>query len=142
MRKFMVPFDGSENSLRAVHYAVSFVRDESPAQVYLATVNPQPVIYGEGALYIDPRKLEQIQREHSERLLEAAADVLSKAGVSYRKEILTGDVAPTIVARAEELGCDAIVMGTRGMGALSGLIMGSIATKVVHLTKLPVILIK
>ena len=47
-----------------------------------------------------------------------------------------------ITRKAEELNCDAIIMGTRGMGALGNLVMGSIATKVVHLTRLPVTLVK
>ena len=47
-----------------------------------------------------------------------------------------------IVKRPEELNCDGIVMGTRGMGAIGNLVMGSVATKVVHLTKLPVTLVK
>jgi nucleotide-binding universal stress UspA family protein len=142
MRKFMLPFDGSENALRAAHYAVSLVRDESPAQVYLVTVNPDPVVYCEAALYLDLRKLQVLQRKQSEQLLKPAEELLSRAGVTYQEEILTGDVAPTIVRRAEDLGCDVIVMGTRGMGALTSLIMGSTAMKVVHLTKLPVTLIK
>ena len=44
--------------------------------------------------------------------------------------------------RAEEIGCRVIVMGTRGMSALANLMLGSVTTKVVHLTKLPVTLIK
>lgn len=142
MRKIMLPFDGSENALRAGHYAVSLARDESPALVHLVTVNPDPVVYGEAALYLDLRKLAELQREHSEQSLKPAEELLSRAGVSYRKEILTGDVARTIVEHAEDLGCDVIVMGTRGMGALTSLILGSTAMKVVHLTKLPVTLIK
>jgi nucleotide-binding universal stress UspA family protein len=142
MRKIMVPFDGSENALRAVHYAVSLARDESPAVVHLVTVNPEPVVYGEAALYMDLRKLAELQREHSKRLLKPAEELLARAGVSHDKQILTGDVAPTIVQHAEDLACDVIVMGTRGLGALTSLIVGSTAMKVVHLTKLPVTLIK
>jgi nucleotide-binding universal stress UspA family protein len=142
MRKILLPFDGSENALRAGHYVVSLARDESPALVHLVTVNPDPVVYGEAALYIDLQKLAELQREHSEQLLKPAEELLSRAGVSYRKEILTGDVGRTIVEHAEDLGCDVIVMGTRGMGPLSSLIIGSTAMKVVHLTKLPVTLIK
>ena len=47
-----------------------------------------------------------------------------------------------IADSAEREGCDAIVMGTRGMGSIGSLMLGSVATKVVHLTKLPVTLVK
>lgn len=142
MRKFMVPVDGSENSLRAVHYAVSLARDESPAVVFVITVQADPVIYGDAALYIDYAKLEQAQREQSAAILKPAADLLGKAGVRFETEVLRGDAATSIVRRAEELGCDVIVIGTRGMGALASLVLGSTALKVVHHTKLPVTLIK
>lgn len=142
MRRFFVPVDGSENSLRAAHYVVSLVRDESPAEVYLATVQPEPFLYGEIAVYVERDKLDQERRNQGEAVLRPAADLFAKAGVRYHKEILSGDVAETIARRAEELKCDAIVMGTRGMAALANLVMGSVATKVIHLTRLPVTLIK
>ncbi len=62
--------------------------------------------------------------------------------MTFTSEILVGSVAQAIVKRGEDLGCDGIVMGTRGMGAIGNLAMGSVATKVIHLTKLPVTLVK
>jgi nucleotide-binding universal stress UspA family protein len=142
MYKILLPTDGSENALRAVHYAVSLARDHGSGAVHLVTVLPDPMRYGEIAVYVDRNKLERMQREQAAALLRPAEDLLRAAGVSYEREPLTGDVAPEIVRRAEELGCRVIVMGTRGMGALANLMLGSVATKVVHLTKLPVTLIK
>jgi nucleotide-binding universal stress UspA family protein len=62
--------------------------------------------------------------------------------VPYEKEILIGNIAEVIARRADELGCDGIVMGTRGMTAIGGLVMGSVATKVVHAANVPVTLVK
>ena len=53
-----------------------------------------------------------------------------------------GDAAEEIVALATELHNDQIVMGTHGRGALQGLLMGSTTTKVIHLAKVPVLLVK
>jgi nucleotide-binding universal stress UspA family protein len=52
-----------------------------------------------------------------------------------------GDIAATIVRLAAKQHCDMIYMGTRGMGAVSGLVMGSTATKVLHLASVPVVLV-
>jgi len=142
MYKILLPTDGSENALRAVHYAVSLARDHRAAALHLVTVQTDPIRYGEIAVYLDQEKLARALREQSETLLKPAEEVLRSAAVSYDKEILVGDVAPSIVRCAEELGCRVIVMGTRGMGALPNLMLGSVTTKVVHLTKLPVTLIK
>jgi nucleotide-binding universal stress UspA family protein len=43
---------------------------------------------------------------------------------------------------AGELGCDLIVMGTHGRGAVAGMVMGSVANRVLHLAPCPVQLVK
>jgi len=83
-----------------------------------------------------------LQRQNSEALLGAAEMVLKEADVPHTKEVLVGDIAEVIARRADELGRDSIVMGTRGMTAIGGLVMGSVATKVVHAANVPVTLVK
>jgi nucleotide-binding universal stress UspA family protein len=47
-----------------------------------------------------------------------------------------------LAKHAESKGCDLIYMGTRGLNAMSGLLLGSVATRVLHLAKMPVVLVK
>ena len=142
MRKILVPVDGSENALRALSYALKLAEENRAIGLHLLTVHQEPVIYGEIQVYVSREKMEELQRNHSMDILQPAVDAAKAAGVSYTSEILVGDTASMIVKRADELNCDGIVMGTRGMSAVGNLVMGSVATKVVHLTKLPVTLIK
>jgi nucleotide-binding universal stress UspA family protein len=74
--------------------------------------------------------------------MQPAIDAAKSAGVPLTSETREGSPAEMIVKAAEELNCVGIVMGTRGMGALANLVLGSVATKVVHLTVLPVTLVK
>ena len=60
----------------------------------------------------------------------------------YTAGILIGEIAETITKDASDRHCDMIVMGTRGMGTIGSLLMGSVATKVVHLADVPVALVK
>ncbi|MDP1900390.1 MAG: universal stress protein [Rubrivivax sp.] len=53
-----------------------------------------------------------------------------------------GSLLLPLARRADELGCDGIVMGTRGMTAIGSVVMGSVATKVVHAANVPVTLVK
>ena len=67
--------------------------------------------------------------------------------IVYTSHVEVGDVAQTIARYARELHCDQVIMGTRGLGsggvaAISGLLLGSIATKVLHLVEVPVTLVK
>ena len=87
-------------------------------------------------------QLHEYYRSLSERDTKSAREMLDRAGVPYTCHELIGDAAEEIVALATELHNDQIVMGTHGRGALQGLLMGSTTTKVIHLAKVPVLLVK
>ena len=69
-------------------------------------------------------------------------NAFSQAGINCDTTLHIGDPAPTIVTLADEIGCDTIVMGTRGLGGLAALALGSVTRKILHLSKLPVICIQ
>ncbi len=142
MPNLLVPVDGSDYSLRALEHAIGLARKDGASSLHIVTVVPEPPIYGEIEIYVSRERLDEMQRRHGEGILARAMKIAKAAYVPYTAEILIGDTAPQIVSHAEALGCDGIVMGTRGMSAIANLIMGSIATKVVHLTKIPVTLVK
>jgi nucleotide-binding universal stress UspA family protein len=142
MHKLLVPVDGSENALRAVRHAVALAKLMGQASIHLVHAHDEPRMYGEIAVYVPPEKMAALQREHSEAILAAAEPPLRESGVEYTKDVAVGPVPNAIVECAERLGCDAIVMGTRGHSTIGNLLLGSVATKVVHLTQLPVTLVK
>ena len=72
----------------------------------------------------------------------SACALLDTAGIAYTLELAEGEIAETLVQYAEREKCDMIVMGTRGMGTVMNLVLGSVTTKVIHLTNIPVTLVK
>lgn len=142
MHKLMVPIDGSDNSTRALQYALKMAKEVGPMQLHLLTVHPEPAVYGEIQVYVTAEKMKEMQDLRSMDLLQPAIGAAKSAGVSFESEIATGDPAVTIAKLADERHCDAIVMGTRGMSAIANLMMGSVATKVVHFSTMPVTLVK
>jgi len=62
--------------------------------------------------------------------------------VNVETHVVQGDVAATIVRLASEFGCNQIVMGSHGRTGLTGLLMGSVASKVMHLAQIPITFIK
>ena len=141
MSKLLVAVDGSPNATRAVEYAIRLAKKTGDA-LHLVTVHPEPVIYGEIQVYVPKEKMEELQKKHSEDFLRPAVELARAAGIAHTSEVLVGDTAVVIARRAKALACDSIVMGTRGMGAIGNLMLGSVATKVVHLSELPVTLVK
>ena len=140
MRKILIPVDTSESAKHAVQYAATMARDNPDLQLHL--LNVQEPIETRVHAYLPQQEIKGIQTTESRNVLQPAMQILDEAGVPYRAEWRVGEIASTITAYATEIGCEAIVMGTRGMGAVGNLVMGSAATKVVHLADVPVTLVK
>lgn len=140
--KIFIPFDGSDCSIRALQHAVTTAQRSRACSLHVAYAHDEPLLYGEIAVYVSREEIEKLQRQHGESVLGRADAILETAGIPYEKEILIGPVAQVLAERARTLGCDSIVMGTHGMTALGNMLMGSIATKVIHLSTVPVTLVK
>ncbi|HLF55302.1 MAG TPA: universal stress protein [Thermoanaerobaculia bacterium] len=142
MRKLLVAFDGSDNAVRALHHAIRQVQVGGQDSIHLITAQDEPILYGEIAVYVPAATMAELQHRHSAAIIEVGEKLLRESGVAFTTEVLIGPVAAAIARRADELGCDGIVMGTSGMTALGNLLMGSVATKVLHLAHVPVTLVK
>jgi nucleotide-binding universal stress UspA family protein len=142
MSKLLVPTDSSESATRALQHAISLAKRDPAIELHLVHADEPPAVYGEIAVYLSEERAKELQHRHAEDILRPAVDAARAAGVSFVSDVLIGDVPSVLVQYAEEKGCDGIVMGTRGMSAIGNLVMGSVATKVIHLTKLPVTLVR
>jgi nucleotide-binding universal stress UspA family protein len=141
MKHPLVPIDGSPASLRAFDHALAELAGRPGAELLLLNVQA-PLIQPWPGKLVSPDMVEAEQQAEGRRLLQPVRERARDAGVAVRTEVLVGSAAECIVALAGRAGCDAIVMGTRGMGTVAGLLMGSVAQKVLHLGTLPLTLVK
>jgi nucleotide-binding universal stress UspA family protein len=139
MHRVLVPVDGSEPSRRAIDFLVTRLKRSGPVEVVLLNVQPTPEIR---ALAMHRDVILTDLRQSAEKVLAEPCRRLDAAGIPCEERIEFGDVAPSIVKVAREEGCEQIIMGTHGRGAIAGLLLGSVATKVLHLTDVPVTLVK
>jgi nucleotide-binding universal stress UspA family protein len=142
MKTILLAVDGSGASLRAAKEAIALAKLTPQCSIRLVHAHEEPLIYGEIAVYVPREKMAALQRSHSESLLAAAEAQLKAAGVPHTMEVLSGPVGETIAAHAERSGCDLIVMGRHGKSALGDLLVGSVAMKVLHASRLPVLLVR
>lgn len=138
--RILVPVDGSANSDRAVAYALRLAQAMTGIEIHLLTV--QPPVTGVAGTLVGSATLKGYHRDEGMKSLASALALCAKAGVTHKDHISVGQPGPTIAAFAKELGCDLIVMGTRGLGATLGLLMGSVATDVIKHAAMPVTLVK
>ena len=140
MLKIVVAVDGSENALQAVRHVARRAAEGGVSEVHL--VNVQYPVHGSVSSFVDAGQIKKYHLEEGEKVLAPARAILDQAKANYKAELFVGDPAEVITRFAKERGCDEIVIGTRGLGGLSSLLMGSVATKVVHHATVPVLLVK
>jgi nucleotide-binding universal stress UspA family protein len=138
-RPVLVPVDGSGCSLRALGRALAI---SGRRVIHLINVQPTYDEYGMVPAYISMAKHHEMMRARAQAALAPAIARLRRARVRHVTHTVYGDTAGAIVRAARRLRCDSIVMGTHGMGAIGNLLIGSVASKVIHLAITPVTLVK
>ena len=141
VHRVLLAVDGSRHSLRATQYVCSLRESGMPIEVELLNV-VGPIPPGYLQEFITQEKLEfYYQQEGAKALFEARA-LLESAGVKFSKHILAGYVMDKLIQVAAARNCSRIVMGSRGHGPMAGLMLGSAAYQAIHLSPIPVTLVK
>ena len=140
MPKFLVAVDGSEHAERTVRHVAELAPQLRELRVRLVTVVPKPVDWQMHGM--ERNAATAHLQSLGDRHLEPARRILDGAGIAHEATVELGEPAETIVRVATEAGCDQIVMGTRGLGMVRSLVLGSVATKVAHLAGVPVTLVR
>lgn len=139
--KILIPVDGSEPALDAVRHALHLRREGLQTDFVLATVQEPTYLY-ELMLPPNAEVLDRFSGAAGSHVLQEAEALLNKAGVPFDREIGSGDVAQTLIEIAARHGCEAIILGARGMGALRSALMGSVSLAVLHASTVPVTIVK
>jgi nucleotide-binding universal stress UspA family protein len=139
--KILIPVDGSAQALDAVRHALRLRQDGLNASFVLATVQDPTYLY-ERLLAPDADVLDRVSGAVGSRALAGAEALFDAAGVPYAREIGSGEPAPALIEMAARHGCDAIILGARGLGALRSALMGSVSQGVLQASMLPVTIVK
>ncbi|WP_292977533.1 universal stress protein [Nitrosomonas sp.] len=141
MLKMLLPVDGSEASGRAVEEFVKRLDwySEKP-EIHL--LNVRIPLTGNVSMFVSKEEIGDYYREEGLKGMQQARDYLEERGIAYRHHIVVGEIVPMILQFAEEIKCDQVVIGPRGLGAVKGLLLGSVASKLIQLSTVPVLLLK
>lgn len=142
MFRILIPVDGSDASLRAVDHLIAHAAMFQPGAVEIDLLNVEPPLPGAVADFVSAEQVKQYHQEQGMKALAAARERLQRTGLKHQHHVAVGEPANVIAQYASERKADQIVMGTRGLGSIGGLLLGSVATKVVHLAEVPVVLVK
>lgn len=141
MQRILVPLDGSPSSDSAVRHVIAMSKMGIESEIHLLHVQPQ-LVPGNVPDIAKPGLVERLGLDDADHAFGAAKRLLGEAALRYSTRTDVGDPAQQIALYADVHSCSAIVMGTRGLGPIKDLVLGSVATKVLHLVKVPVTLVK
>lgn len=138
-KKILVAIDGSEHSKKAIREAVTLIENlKTACSLTILHVNQTvPIVDPAVSEEMD---IEQMISEEGRRILTLAEAHLAGANVEFASKSVIGDPATEISKSA--LDHDLIIMGSRGLGAISEIVLGSVSHKVIKQSKCPVLIVK
>ena len=138
-KRILLGVDGSDHALHAARTAAELARTMKSEilRIVVAYESIQPYL-GEPNLQtvIDARLKE------AQAVLQKAVDAVGDISAEIHTELIEGDAAEAILEVAATRGSDVIVMGSRGLGRLAGLVLGSTSQKVVSHAACPVLIVR
>ncbi|HEX2614838.1 MAG TPA: universal stress protein [Nitrososphaera sp.] len=140
LSKILVPVDGSDNSFRALEHALFIAKSIGAQVTAMHVIEHPPTVYVESQKLLND--LMSNYRKESAKILDECKEVAKKSGVNLETVIAEGDAASNITGYAEQGGFDLVVIGSRGLGRLKEMMLGSTSNKVLHNTKCSVMVVK
>ncbi len=141
--KILIAVDGSRNSLRAVQSVIDHADwYRRKPEIVLATVHLPVPRLPRMRLAVGRSQIQRYYEEEGAARLAAAKRRLAAARLRCTAQVLVGPVAESIVKLAQRSRCDLICIGTRGMTEIGSAMLGSTASKVLHISTIPVLLVR
>ncbi|MEM0449464.1 MAG: universal stress protein [Methanomassiliicoccales archaeon] len=132
--KVLVGVDGSENALRAVELATHIARALGAKLTLLNVIAPS-----EAALFTGRSSRPLEDKTMGDERLQKAVETARRAGVEHETIVEFGHPADVIVKMAKDF--DMVVVGSRGLSAVEGFLLGSVSSKVLHHSKVPALVV-
>lgn len=135
----LLAVDGSEHALNAARMAASLAKVMNSQTLRIVVAyDPVPVHLG------DPYMQEAINARISEtdQIIQRAVQAVGTVPAEVHTDMIEGDPAEMIIEVAKTRDSDVIIMGSRGLGKLAGLLLGSTSQKVVSYAPCPVLIVR
>ena len=142
LHKILAPLDGSDIGEAALPYAETLAVNSQASVDLLQIISPPGTV--EASLLGGPdwRKFIKAMHDAGENYLKSIAEKLRGNGIKSAYEVVTGDPADKIVEYAEDKKASLIAMSTHGRTGLARWVLGSVADKVLHSARMPILLVR
>ena len=141
MKRIVIATDGSDHAREAVEFGVELAAEQR-AEAVIVHVAPAVDILPSAGFAVGAAAIPHEVSERDRSSLVEAAELAEQRGVAARTELLAGNPADEIVAFADSIDADLIVVGSRGHGAIASALLGSVSRAVLHDSRRPVLVVR
>jgi nucleotide-binding universal stress UspA family protein len=142
MKKILIATDGSPSALQAVEVGLELAAEHESELTFVHVAPAADVLPVAGFAMAGPVSVPHELDEHDRSSLDEALHLAEEQGLDAWTKLLVGDAAKQIVAFADEIDADLIVVGSRGLGAIGGTLLGSVSRRILHEAKRPVLIVR
>jgi nucleotide-binding universal stress UspA family protein len=142
MEKILIATDGSPSAHEAVDFGLELAADQGAEPVFVHVAPAMDLLPTAGLGFATPAAMHHEPNEHDRAPLDEAAAIAALKGLDSTTELLVGDPVDEIVAYADAIDADLIVIGSRGHGAIAGALLGSVSRGVLDETRRPVLVVR
>ena len=141
MERILIATDGSPAAHEAVEVGLELASEHGADVTFVHVVPPDEFVTARGAM-VPIAIPHEVEIDASETALTEAADAAEAAGVAFELERISGETAREILAFGEAKDADLIVVGSRGRGAFTSALLGSVSLAVLKRSKRPVLVVR
>jgi nucleotide-binding universal stress UspA family protein len=141
MKKILIATDGSPAAVEAVEFGLELAADEG-AKAIVVHVVPSFDSYPMGGFGLSPGAITHEMTAVDRAPVAEALELATEKGVEAEGELLRGTAVAQIAAYADERDADLIVIGSRGHGAITTPLLGSVSLGVLRHTRRPVLVVR
>lgn len=144
IKKILLCTDGSEGALKAARYAAELAHALGAETLVVSIFNPPigALLWTTAALPMSLDDILDTGETVRAALTRGAETILAAASVSFRVQVETGDPIRRILEIAEQERVDLIVLGSRGLGGFTSLVLGSVCDSILHHAHCPVLVVR